>query len=98
MGRESNALCPRESSTYGPKQLPSNLTVGVTGFEPATFCTPCRRASQVTLHPVTIDRRPAAQAGSFLDRKNQYPKPPPLWQRVRNTANALGSRTEIPHQ
>src|SRR5436190_23978483 len=25
--------------------------VGVTGFEPATFCTPCRRASQVTLHP-----------------------------------------------
>src|SRR3989442_15155226 len=26
--------------------------VGVTGFEPATFCTPCRRASQVTLHPV----------------------------------------------
>ena len=28
------------------------MSVGVTGFEPATFCTPCRRASQVTLHPV----------------------------------------------
>ncbi len=25
--------------------------VGVAGLEPATFCTPCRRASQATLHP-----------------------------------------------
>jgi hypothetical protein len=39
-GRESFALCLRALSTYGPKLRLSNLTVGVTGFEPATFCTP----------------------------------------------------------
>jgi hypothetical protein len=39
------------------------LQVGVTGFEPATFCTPCRRASQVTLHPVVQPDLRVARGG-----------------------------------
>lgn len=41
----------RTKKAASPKELAAFVGVGVTGFEPATFCTPCRRASQVTLHP-----------------------------------------------
>ena len=44
------------------------LIVGVTGFEPATFCTPCRRASQVTLHP---------DMAETADPRAGSPPPPP---------------------
>src|SRR3954447_5531928 len=41
----------QESPSAGTPKGLFRVKVGVTGFEPATFCTPCRRASQITLHP-----------------------------------------------
>src|SRR6476660_10104024 len=54
--------------------------VGVTGFEPATFCTPCRRASQVTLHPGLSPKTLAGRAGSYPWRHAL------VWKRGRNLA------------
>lgn len=58
----------------------------MTGFEPATFCTPCRRASQVTLHPGEDSGRNrlvgvAAEAGQSLRPWPQYDRVALVWQR-----------------
>ena len=42
---------PIESCLSCESMWKEEAMVGMAGLEPATFCTPCRRASQTTLHP-----------------------------------------------
>ena len=49
--KKSDNPCDSKGFVAACHQSSITDKVGVTGFEPATFCTPCRRASQVTLHP-----------------------------------------------
>jgi hypothetical protein len=77
----------------------------VTGFEPATFCTPCRRASQVTLHPDAWLDVLAGSPVHALATHLQYGSVGPAWQRgvsgeleqwlAENGASALRSGTKI---
>src|SRR4029078_6053003 len=79
-------LLPRKSKTR------EEMQVGVTGFEPATFCTPCRRASQVTLHPGELSKRQSR--GKEVRRKGTAPtsfgRLEAVWQSLATFAMRLG--------
>src|SRR5262245_15589673 len=83
------------------------MSVGVTGFEPATFCTPCRRASQVTLHPGIswddertgrvrrrIQNASMSEVYRFGNADERWPDHP-AHRRQTRIANAMGSRAKV---